>query len=170
MAGETEVLGENLPDATLSTTNPTWPDPGLNPGRRGRKPATNRFSYGAAELSVPSPWAKIFSSVRPGQEWWSYASTPTVFMAWCLINEAQEQLNLRSIYGCTALVNLGRFFSFLIYTQSVGLLGRGISPLQGLYLHTEQHKHRINAHRHPCFELDSNPWSQCLSQRRRFMP
>jgi hypothetical protein len=31
-------------------------------------------------------------------------------------------------------------------TESVGLLGHGISPLQGLYLHTEQHKHRINAH------------------------
>jgi hypothetical protein len=26
-------------------------------------------------------------------------------------------------------------FSFLIYTQSVGLLGRGISPSQGRYLH-----------------------------------
>jgi hypothetical protein len=25
----------------------------------------------------------------------------------------------------------------------VGLLGRGISPSQGLFLHTEQHKHRI---------------------------
>jgi hypothetical protein len=36
------------PSATLSTTNPTWPDPGLNPGRRGGKPATNRLSYGAA--------------------------------------------------------------------------------------------------------------------------
>jgi hypothetical protein len=32
------------------------------------------------------------------------------------------------------------------YTQSVGLLGRGISLSQGLYLHTIQHKHRINAH------------------------
>jgi hypothetical protein len=37
-----------------------------------------------------------------------------------------------------------RFFSFLIYIQSVGLLGRGISPSQGRYLHTGQHKHRIN--------------------------
>jgi hypothetical protein len=34
--------------ANLSTTNPTWPDPRSNPGRRGRKPATNRLSYGAA--------------------------------------------------------------------------------------------------------------------------
>jgi hypothetical protein len=42
-------------------------------------------------------------------------------------------------------MNLGRFFSFLIYTQSVGPLGQGISPSQGRYLHTEQHKHGINA-------------------------
>jgi hypothetical protein len=52
-------------------------------------------------------------------------------------------------YGCTALMDLGRFFSLLIYTQPVGLLGRGISPTQGHYLHTEQHKHKINAHKHP---------------------
>jgi hypothetical protein len=32
------------------------------------------------------------------------------------------------------------------YTQPVGLLPRGISPYQGLYLHTEQHKYRLNAH------------------------
>jgi hypothetical protein len=43
-AGETEVLGENLPSATLSTTNPTWIDPGTNPGLRGERPATNRLS------------------------------------------------------------------------------------------------------------------------------
>jgi hypothetical protein len=34
--------------ATLSTINPTWPDLGSNPGRRGGKPATNSLSYGAA--------------------------------------------------------------------------------------------------------------------------
>jgi hypothetical protein len=60
------------------------------------------------------------------------------------------------------LVDLGRFFSFLIRTQSVGLMGRGISPSQGRYLPTEQHRHRINAHRHLCLEWDSNPRSQCL--------
>jgi hypothetical protein len=32
----------------LSTINPTWLDPGLNPGRRSGKPATSRLSYGAA--------------------------------------------------------------------------------------------------------------------------
>jgi hypothetical protein len=44
------------------------------------------------------------------------------------------------IYGSIALVDLRRFFSFLIYTQSVRLLRWGISPSQRRYLHTEQHK------------------------------
>jgi hypothetical protein len=44
-----------------------------------------------------------------------------------------------SIYGSTALVDLGRSFSILIYTQSVGLLGQAISLSLRRYLHTEQH-------------------------------
>jgi hypothetical protein len=47
LAGETEVLGENLHHLHFCPSqNPTWPDPGLNPGRCGGKPATNRLSYG----------------------------------------------------------------------------------------------------------------------------
>jgi hypothetical protein len=46
--GKPKYSEKIYPDATLCTTNPTWPDPGLNPGRRGGKPATKRFSYGAA--------------------------------------------------------------------------------------------------------------------------
>jgi hypothetical protein len=46
--GKPKYSEKTCPSATLSTTNPTWPDPGLNPGRRGGKPATNRLSYGAA--------------------------------------------------------------------------------------------------------------------------
>jgi hypothetical protein len=57
-------------------------------------------------------------------------------------------------------------FSFLILRQSVGLLGRGISPSQGRYLH----KHRINADKHPCLEWVSNPWFQRSSERKQFMP
>jgi hypothetical protein len=56
------------------------------------------------------------------------------------------------------------------YTQSVGLLGRGISPLQDRYLHIEQHKHRINTSGHPCLEWDSNPRSQRSTERRQFTP
>jgi hypothetical protein len=53
LAGETEVLGENLPQSHFCPSqNPTWPDPDLNPGRRGGKPATNRLSYGAANTQV----------------------------------------------------------------------------------------------------------------------
>jgi hypothetical protein len=48
--GKPKYSEKTCPDATLSTTNPTWPDPGLKPRRRGGKPATNHFSYGAAHL------------------------------------------------------------------------------------------------------------------------
>jgi hypothetical protein len=50
--GKPKYSEKTYPRATLSTTNPIWPDPGLNPGRRGGKPATNRFSYGAASVLV----------------------------------------------------------------------------------------------------------------------
>jgi hypothetical protein len=53
LAWETEVLGENLPQRHFCPSqNPTWLDPGLNSGRRGGKPATNRLSYGAAMTTV----------------------------------------------------------------------------------------------------------------------
>jgi hypothetical protein len=46
VAGEGEVLGENLPHSTLFTSNPTCPDLGLNPGHHRGKPVTNHLSYG----------------------------------------------------------------------------------------------------------------------------
>jgi hypothetical protein len=52
LAGETEVLGENVPSATLSTTNPTSSDLGSDPGHRGGKPATDRLSYCTACYEV----------------------------------------------------------------------------------------------------------------------
>jgi hypothetical protein len=42
--------GKSCRSATLSTTNPTWTDPGLNPGLRGERPATNRLSHGTAHI------------------------------------------------------------------------------------------------------------------------
>jgi hypothetical protein len=41
------------------------------------------------------------------------------------------------IYSSTALGDLGRFFSFLTHTQTIGHLARGISPSQGRYPHTD---------------------------------
>jgi hypothetical protein len=52
--GKPKYSETTCPSAILSTTNPTIIDPGLNPGRRGGKPATNRLSYGAA---IPSALA-----------------------------------------------------------------------------------------------------------------
>jgi hypothetical protein len=48
------------PSATLSTTNPTWPDPSSNPGRRCGKPATNHFSYDTAYLVIFYRKGRIF--------------------------------------------------------------------------------------------------------------
>jgi hypothetical protein len=37
---------ETCPNATLSVTNLTWTDLGVNPGARGDRPAINRLSRG----------------------------------------------------------------------------------------------------------------------------
>jgi hypothetical protein len=51
LAGETEVLGENLLRRHFVHHKFHLPDPGATPDRRGGKPATNLFSYGAAPTS-----------------------------------------------------------------------------------------------------------------------
>jgi hypothetical protein len=53
-------------------------------------------------------------------------------------------------------------FSSLIFTKSMGLLGRGISQLQGRYLHTNTEE----THRNPWLEWDSNTRSKCSNERK----
>jgi hypothetical protein len=48
LAGETEDLGDNLPHRHFVHHKSHLPDP----RRRGGKPATNRFSYGAAKSDL----------------------------------------------------------------------------------------------------------------------
>jgi hypothetical protein len=48
LAGETEVLGEKLPRRHFVHHKFYLPDRGGNPGHRGGKPVTNRFSYAVA--------------------------------------------------------------------------------------------------------------------------
>jgi hypothetical protein len=40
--------GKTCPNATLSTTNPTWTEPESNPGLCGGRPAANRLSHDTA--------------------------------------------------------------------------------------------------------------------------
>jgi hypothetical protein len=42
---------KTCPSAALSITNPTC-SPDANPGRRGRKPVSNRLSYGTANQDI----------------------------------------------------------------------------------------------------------------------
>jgi hypothetical protein len=70
----------------------------------------------------------------------------------------------------SSLLYLSRLFSLLILYTLDRTPWTGISLSEGRYLHTEQHKYRINAHRHPCFVWDSNPRSQRSSERRQFIP
>jgi hypothetical protein len=46
LAGETEVLGENLPQRHFvhQSGHVAWPDAGSNPGRRGGKLETNAWA------------------------------------------------------------------------------------------------------------------------------
>jgi hypothetical protein len=79
----------------------------------------------------------------------SASSTPTI-----RTTEKTGVLQPRNYFviinGSTDLSLLGTglfLVSFVIFfSQTEGLLGRVISPSQGRYLHTGQHKHRINAH------------------------
>jgi hypothetical protein len=57
------------------------------------------------------------------------------------------------------------------FSQTAGLLRRVISPSQGRYLNTGQHKQNKRIHtKHPCLEWDSNPRSQRQRERRQLMP
>jgi hypothetical protein len=52
LAGKTRnTWGKTCSSATLSTTNPTWTDPGSNPGRHSGRPATNRLRIKEGPLS-----------------------------------------------------------------------------------------------------------------------
>jgi hypothetical protein len=64
---------EICPSATLSTTNNTWANRGLNPGLRGQKPVFNRLSNG--------------TTLYPWLLWWSYLYD----IISPLINELQEE-------------------------------------------------------------------------------
>jgi hypothetical protein len=75
----------------------------------------------------------------------------------CLYNRCRFRYNSKLFFtialpahsGPRPLIQFRNHFS-----QTVGFRGRGISPSQGRYLSTGQHKHGINAYRHQT----SMPW------------
>jgi hypothetical protein len=94
------LTGENLrtqrstcPSATLSTTNPTWTDPGENLGLRGERLANNRLSHGTAKQ-----WCyKIRRCVNTcGIECLEFSQLPVM----------TETLKDCNKYGATGLENL----------------------------------------------------------------
>jgi hypothetical protein len=76
LAGETEVLGENLSEHHFCPSqNPTWPDP----GRRGGKPVTNRLCYGAAlhdskECKWMNEWMNVIVGISRDDQYRSASS------------------------------------------------------------------------------------------------
>jgi hypothetical protein len=89
----------------------------------------------------------------------------------CVLELSRPLFVCSCINGSTALLlGLGRLFLISrSCTQLVGLLGRGISPLQGLCLHTGQHKHRENTQTSmPRVGFESTISS--LRGRREFIP
>jgi hypothetical protein len=64
-----------------------------------------------------------------------------LFLSACRYSFIHSSVALQPFVGPWPLLQFCNLF-----TQTVGLLGRVIRPLQGLYLNTGQHKHRINAH------------------------
>jgi hypothetical protein len=57
--GKPKYSEKTCPSVTLSTTNPTWPNLGSKPGRRGGKPATNRLSYGKLLVNNLNMWKTL---------------------------------------------------------------------------------------------------------------
>jgi hypothetical protein len=75
------LTGENrrtrrkpCPSATLSTTNPTWIDPGANPGLRVERLATNRLSYGSARGYVYANGFVVLTEVLDMFRLWAVAN------------------------------------------------------------------------------------------------
>jgi hypothetical protein len=136
---------------------------------------TNNWSLVTSHALEPTPLSEICLLRIQAYSWPCSKLGDTCFWFMRRVNYEDNyedlMLFILSVYGSTViLLGLVRFSSYLILYTTGRTPCTVISPSQGRYLHTEQHKQRINAYRHPCLKLDSNPRSQNLSKRREFMP
>jgi hypothetical protein len=123
LAGETKVLGENLPQRHFCPSqNPTWQDPGLKPGRRCGKPATIRL------IQLVTNSSKITTDTL------SYFSTRDFFSKWLLKSWV---MSLITTEGQSASLSWNKAPTWGIrpdfyYCQTVaGLLMWGLSLTRG---------------------------------------
>jgi hypothetical protein len=89
LAGETEILGENLPQCRFVHHKPHMLCPDANPGRRGGKPASKRWA--TARPSVPWYSELIFSMWLTGNlKWWRIHIGGKIILAICEILECKN--------------------------------------------------------------------------------
>jgi hypothetical protein len=115
----------------------------------------NRIWIYIMHMPTPSVLNKVSQQINVWQRWESLmfcATNKSVCLSVCL-------------WLCSPFLKPGRFFGFLIpYTV-------GRTPCTGDQpVARPLPAHRINAHRHPCLEWDSNPRPQRSSERREFTP
>jgi hypothetical protein len=107
-----------------------------------------------------------FIMVKTKEEWRKFSHCSSAYCPYiCFPPPLAPFLGSSLSYWSTGLIT-----QFLGLSQAVGLLGRVISPLQGLYLNTGQHKRRKMRTYIKCPGQDSNPQSRPPSDRRLFMP
>jgi hypothetical protein len=83
--------GKTCPSANLSTTNPTWTEPGSNTGLRGGRPAANRLSYGHKEQ-----WLNAEDSKMLKDSTLKFCHKPCVDCSWIDQQHSQRRWSITS--------------------------------------------------------------------------
>jgi hypothetical protein len=95
--GNRRTQRKNCPSATLSTTNPTWIDPGTNPGLRCERPSTNDLSHGSAlsELLASTYKATASQTTKQSRDpqdimYKTIVLSPNILVQWLILLRIRE--------------------------------------------------------------------------------
>jgi hypothetical protein len=97
--GKQKCSEKTCPSTILFTTNPTWPDLGLNPGRRGGKPGTKRLSYGTAN-QVITFWGETRLQISKQNLHMSLFCVLSENKAWICTEFVHKKADSRYSYRC----------------------------------------------------------------------